>query len=96
MERKRLLTMREAAQAASKALMELYPNHPLHNLRVEEVESVQGSKHGKEWSVTMGFDWDHALAKGTLTLRSQERQYKKLFLNARTGSVRSVRIHRVQ
>jgi hypothetical protein len=92
----RMLTVKEAVQAAERWIRDLYPEADIQHLRLEEVEFSDDA----HWRITLGWV-EPAVRQNSLTAALQPdvyalpRVYKTLEVDAETGAVRSMKIREV-
>ena len=84
-----------AVNAALKFFRELYPSGSVLNVLLEEVEEREGN-----WLITLGFDTDRIVnepmlagLKVTTPLQRMLRVYKTFTVDAKSGKVRSMKMH---
>jgi hypothetical protein len=89
-----MLTVKEAVDAAEKWVRNLYPASALKQLRLEEVEL---SSDERIWRVTLGWAEPGVPENGLAAAlgRNVPRVYKRVEVDAETGTVRAMRIREV-
>jgi hypothetical protein len=93
---RRMLTVKEAVQAAEKWVRDLYPEGDIRHLRLEEVEFSDDG----HWRITLGWA-ESAIRQNNLTAALQPdvyalpRVYKTLEVDAESGEVKSMKIREV-
>jgi hypothetical protein len=89
-----MVTVKDAIKAAMQFVAENFGEGALSSLRLEEVEP---SEDGNEWFITL------SLVRGVgpgamaaaLGVDSKARDYKSVTVDAKTGTVRSVKIRQI-
>lgn len=93
---RRMLTVKEAVQAAENWVRDLYPETEIRHLRLEEVEFSDDA----HWRITLGWT-EPAVRQNSLTAALQPdvyalpRVYKTLEVDAESGAVKSMKIREV-
>lgn len=88
-----MIEAKEAVRIAMEAMGDLYPEDHVPHLTLEEVEL---EKDGATWAVIVSFSRTFAKsAIEAMTGQQGTTTYKRLRIDAETGTVRSMKIHQV-
>jgi hypothetical protein len=85
-----MIDVRQAADAAARSLVSLFPEQALANVQLEEVELTDDEKY---WLITLSYPLTQKIA--VLNLPVIKREYKLFKVDTQTGQVRAMKIRKL-